>query len=132
MPPAARVAVIGERRQAKGGIPPAPGNIESIHALVREAFEALNRRVKRLNDQQTGKVKRHPEQELRAVVARLFEDHGFLRTIDGRDVYFHRHSLINEDFDRLKEGEGVAFEEEVGDEGWQATSVRVVDHRGHR
>jgi cold shock CspA family protein len=113
------------------GTPPAPQNFDSLHALVREAFEAANRQVKKLNEQQAGKTKRHPQQEIGAVISRLSEDHGFLRTTDGRDVYFHRNSVVNEDFNQLREGEGVAYAEEVGEQGWQASSVRVVDHRGH-
>ena len=63
------------------------------------------------------------------VVARLGEEYGFIRTVDGRDVYFHKNSVLDFDWDALDEGAGVAFEEEDGNEGPQASTVRVVDAR---
>jgi cold shock CspA family protein len=54
------------------------------------------------------------------------EDHGFLRTVDGREIYFHRNAVVNRDFDELEVGMGVNYDEEQGVEGPQASSVRVV------
>jgi cold shock CspA family protein len=49
-----------------------------------------------------------------------------LQSFDGRTVYFHRNSLKNGDFAKLKEGDEVRFLEEMGDEGPQAVVVRVI------
>jgi cold shock CspA family protein len=64
-------------------------------------------------------------------VTRLFEDYGFLRSIDGAEIYFHRNSVLSPGFEALRVGAGVAFAEELGEKGPQASSVRIVDGRGH-
>ena len=87
-----------------------------------------------LATQQKGKVKLHPEQQTNAFVHRLFpeEGYGFIRTVEGQDIYFHRNSLLNANFDTLEIGTGVAYEATEGDEGLQASTVRVIEHRkGH-
>jgi cold shock CspA family protein len=65
------------------------------------------------------------------MVDRLLCNYGFLRTADGRHVYFHRNSVANTRFDALRIGVGVAFTEEADEQGPRATTVRVVDARGH-
>lgn len=101
---------------------------DGLHGVVVEAFDAARRRLEKLNERQRGLVKGHPAQEVGGIVRRLFEDHGFVRTLDGRDVYFHRNSVLGA-FEDLGVGMGVAFEEEEGEEGPQATTVRVIDSR---
>jgi cold shock CspA family protein len=54
---------------------------------------------------------------------RVLEDSG------GRQIYFHRNSVINEDFEALRAGTGVRFVEEAGDKGPQATTVQVLSRR---
>jgi cold shock CspA family protein len=51
---------------------------------------------------------------------------GFLETEDGREIYFHAHSVLDGKFDRLKPGMSVAFHEETGEMGPQASTVRMV------
>lgn len=53
-------------------------------------------------------------------------DYGRIETPDGREIYFHRNSIVNTDFDRLEPGLEVRFSEESGDEGPQATSVQLI------
>ncbi|EMG38387.1 cold-shock DNA-binding protein family [Desulfocurvibacter africanus PCS] len=104
---------------------------EDLPPLIREAFDAANRQVRDLATQQKGKTKLHPEQQTNAFVHRLFtdQDYGFIRTVDGQDIYFHRNSLLNANFDTLELGTGVAFEATEGDEGLQASTVRVIEHK---
>lgn len=102
---------------------------DGLYGVVVDAFDAAKRRLEKLTARQRGDVKAHPEQEVAGIVRRLFEDHGFLRTMDGRDVYFHQNAVVSGRFDELGIGMGVAFEEEEGDEGPQATSVRIIDSR---
>jgi cold shock CspA family protein len=61
-------------------------------------------------------------------VSKLFPDegYGFLETPDGREVYFHRNSVLGADFDRLSIGTEVRFAEEEGEKGLQASTVTVV------
>jgi cold shock CspA family protein/ribosome-associated translation inhibitor RaiA len=110
---------------------PAEGSVrDDVYVVLREAFEAARRQLAKLTDRQRGRVKVHAEQEVHAVVTRLFADHGFLMTVEGREVYFHANSVLGTGFDGLKVGAGVAFTEEPGIKGPQASSVRVLDRRG--
>lgn len=101
---------------------------KDLPALVREAFEAAWIKLRKIKEKQKGKIKNHPQQEVNALVDKLFpeEDYGFLRTLDGRDVYFHRNALVNRELEELRPGLGVNFNVEQGDKGLQATSVQVV------
>lgn len=112
-----------------------PGG-EDMHldlpALIREAFDTERRRLSELVQRQRLEVKRNPSRDVSAFVQRLFEDYGFLETTDGREVYFHRNSVLHGDFDRLAIGTGVHHLEEPGEKGPQATSVQIVDKPGKR
>jgi cold shock CspA family protein len=61
-------------------------------------------------------------------VNRLFpeEGYGFLETPDGREIYFHRHSVLYPGFDRLAIGTEVRFVEEPGEKGPQASTVAIA------
>jgi cold shock CspA family protein/ribosome-associated translation inhibitor RaiA len=112
---------------------PGQGNVQDDLAMViRETFGEAERQLKRLNEQQHGEEKTHPQQQTVGVVEQLFEDHGFLKNLDGRDVYFHRNAVLHDDFDRLTVGTGVNYMEEMGEEGLQASTVRIVDKPGAR
>ncbi len=105
---------------------------QSLPAVLRAAFSAARRQLQKLGELQRSAVKSHPEQEASALVVRLFPelDYGFLKTVDGRELYFHRRAVLNGDFIRLEVGTGVRFDEEEGDEGPQATTVEIVDKPG--
>ena len=59
---------------------------------------------------QRGDVKAH-EEALRACVSKLFPEdgYGFLETPDGREIYFHRRSVLHPGFDRLAIGTASAL-----------------------
>jgi cold shock CspA family protein/ribosome-associated translation inhibitor RaiA len=98
--------------------------------VVNGAFDAAERQLKELVERQRGEVKTH--EEPRGLVVKLFreEGYGFLKTIDGRDVYFHQNAVLAGDFDRLDLGTQVRFEEAMGEMGPQATTVQIVDKPG--
>ncbi|MBD3168844.1 MAG: HPF/RaiA family ribosome-associated protein [candidate division Zixibacteria bacterium] len=114
------------------------GNDSPMHAplksIVKDAFEVAKRQLIEVNDKRRYEVKEHPEQEMGAVVDRLFknEGYGFLKTIDNREVYFHENSVVNDDFKRLEVGTGVRYSETAGDKGPQATTVQIVNKPGAR
>lgn len=100
---------------------------------VRDAFNAIEKQLK----SRTGRRRRgrhHRTGPPHAVVNRLFadEDYGFLQTGDGRDIYFHRNSVINDGFDNLQIGQEVRFEEAQGLEGPQASTVKPIGQHGTR
>ena len=67
------------------------------------------------------------------MVEKLFADegYGFIRTLDGaRQFYFHRNSVLHDDFGRLSVGTEVRFNPQAGEEGPQASSVQIVAKPG--
>jgi cold shock CspA family protein len=100
---------------------------EEMHVVVRDAFAAARRKLEQYSQKIRRKVKTH-EAPLHGRVSELpfDQDFGRIQTDDGRDIYFHRNSLINQDFAQLDIGDEVRFDEEDGDLGPQATTVRVV------
>ena len=102
---------------------------EDLYVAIRDAFDAATRKLEGHTERQRGDVKIHeapPKPKGR--VAKLFpeDDYGFIETSDGREVYFHRNSVIDPVFDKLKEGTEVVFVEEQGDKGPQAMRVTGV------
>lgn len=94
---------------------------------IREAFETAARLLEDYVRRRRGNVKFHvcmPHARVRVLLPE--QDHGFLETPDGREVYFHRNSVVSAGFDHLVPGTEVAFAEEVGEKGPQATTVRPV------
>jgi ribosomal subunit interface protein len=107
---------------------------ESLQTAMADAFDAVRRRLIKLKDKQQGDVKSHPKQELIGHVVRLFaeEGYGFIRTPEGREIYFHRNSVLHDDFERLEIGTGVRYFPRMGEEGPQASTVQIVDKPGVR
>jgi cold shock CspA family protein len=103
-----------------------------LESVVRSAFDAARKQLVKLVDRQQNRTKSHPEQEMGAIVTQLFpeEGYGFLRDLDGQEIYFHRNSVLNDDFDRLTLGTGVHCFVQEGDEGPQASTVQIVSKPG--
>lgn len=100
---------------------------EDVYVAIRDAFDALRRRLEDYERRRRGDVKRHEAPPHGRVVELVpDEDFGRIETSDGRLVYFHRHSLLDADFDDLAVGTEVRFVEEMGERGPQASTVRVV------
>jgi len=53
-------------------------------------------------------------------------DYGRIASADGTEVYFHRNSVVDADFDSLSPGTEVRFVVESGEYGPQASTVKVV------
>lgn len=51
---------------------------------------------------------------------------GFISDTDGREVFFHRSSIIDAQFDDLKEEQAVEFEIEQSPKGPRAVNVRIA------
>lgn len=100
-----------------------------LAAEVRWAFEAAERQIIALMAKQRRNVKNHPQQHVQGVIARLFNDegYGFIETVDGRELFFHKNSVIHNEFEVLKIGTGVNFTEEQGEKGPQASTVQIIE-----
>jgi cold shock CspA family protein/ribosome-associated translation inhibitor RaiA len=105
---------------------------QQLATVIREAFGAMRRQLRKLVEKQHGDVKAHPAQEMSGMVVRLFRDqgYGFIKALDSQDIYFHKNSLPPGDFERLQVGTGVQWVEQEGDKGPQASTVRIVDKPG--
>lgn len=54
--------------------------------------------------------------------------YGFIKTADGKELYFHRDNLASHDFDQLAPGDEVQFLRDIGSEGYQAKRVNTGKH----
>jgi len=101
----------------------------AVNDAFKRARRVLQDRVRRMQ----GKVKTHEPEPLGTVV-RIDEQggFGFLETAEGREVYFHRNSVLNDGFADLKPGTRVAFFEEQGEKGPQASTVKIAGKHGLR
>lgn len=100
---------------------------KDAYVVVRDVFDSAQRKLRGVVGRQKGEVKVHEEMP-QGRITELYphEDYGRIATGAGDDIYFHRNSLINADFAGLAIGDEVRFVEEQGDNGPQATSVRVT------
>lgn len=103
-----------------------------VYVAVRDAFDAAKRKLEDYTERRKMHVKHHdvpPPGEVAEL--HMTEGYGRISTVDGRDIYFHRNSLINGDFEKLQVGVQVKYDEELGEEGPQASTVWVVNkHQG--
>lgn len=103
---------------------------EELEVTLTHAFQAMARQLEEYSRQIRHEVKSHqvpPHGEIRKLFP--YEDYGFIRTPDGRDVYFHRNAVADGDFEELELGMDVRFAETEGVEGPQATVVHVLGKR---
>jgi len=99
---------------------------EDVYVAVRDAFDSACRRLEEHARRLRGVVKSH-ETPPSGRIVKIFPDehYGFIETHDSREIYFHRNSVQDEDFSRLKIGTEVGFVEEQGEDGPQAARVMV-------
>lgn len=99
---------------------------EDLNTAVRDAFQAAERQVDEFSQRRRGDVKT-PVGPPTGRVVRIFPEDGFgfIEGGDGREIYFHRNSVID-GFDGLTVGSEVRFAEEQGVEGPQASTVSLV------
>ena len=100
---------------------------EDAYVAIRDAFDAARRKLQDYARKQRGDVKSH-EVPPHGTISELvpYEDFGRILTSDGREIYFHRNSLVDGDFDALNTGDKVRFVEVAGDNGPQASTVHLI------
>jgi cold shock CspA family protein len=104
---------------------------KELTVAIRDAFDSAARQLEDYVRRQRGDVKaraRTPHGKVSKLLPA--EDYGFLTTPDGREIYFHRHSVLNDAYDKLEVGTEVAFAEEEGNRGPQASTVKLVGRHG--
>lgn len=105
------------------------GRLKDAYVALSDAFKTARRQLQDYVRRHRDEVKIHQETP-EARVVRLFnkEGYGFLQTLDGREIYFHRHSVLNDGFDQLDIGTMVLYAEERGEMGPQASTVKLAGH----
>jgi ribosomal subunit interface protein len=107
--------------------PDAQHSHEDAFVAMRDAFDSMRRQLEDYVRLRRGKVKMHeamPHGRVCYLEPEL--DYGKIETPDGREVYFHRNSVIDASFDDLVIGAELRFVEEAGEKGPQATSAYVI------
>jgi cold shock CspA family protein len=76
-------------------------------------------------------VKQHEAPLVPGRVARFIagEPYGFIETQDGREVYFHRNSVANGQFEALRIGDHVRVSIAEGQQGPQASAVHLAGEK---
>lgn len=94
---------------------------------LNDAFKRARRQLQGRSHRLQGKVKVH-EAPPTATVSQIDPsgEFGFLETSDGREIYFHRNSVLNGGFEGLAVGARVTFAESLGDKGPQASTVKLM------
>ena len=100
---------------------------EDIYVVIRDAFDEMQRQLEDYARERRGHVKKH-KTPAHGRISLLVpeEDYGKIETPDGREIYFHRHSVLENAYDRLEIGNEVRFDEEKGELGPQASTVKLI------
>jgi ribosome-associated translation inhibitor RaiA/cold shock CspA family protein len=102
---------------------------EHPQVAIRDAFHAMERRVKKWKQKAAHDVKLH-EGPLQGRIAEIHHDRGFGQIIatDNRLIYFHRNSVVGGDFDELRPRDTVELVVQTGESeiGPQASTVRPI------
>ncbi len=99
---------------------------ENIYVAVRHAFDDAARQLEEYSLKLAREVKAH-DLLPHGVVTKVFrkEGYGFIESFGGREVYFHKNSVLD-GFEKLRKGTEVRFEEEEGEKGPQASTVKIL------
>ena len=88
---------------------------EDVYVALRDAFDAAYRQLEDYHRRQDGEVKTHvlpSAGEVISVISVMADKgYGFIRSLDGHEVYFHENSVLDNAFARLVPGSAVRFVE---------------------
>ena len=101
---------------------------EDVLVSLRDAFNALQRRLQTFTRKQRGSKKCHKVPPHGRILKILPEaNHGFIESSDGRNIYFTSNSLVNGSFNKLHPGDEVRFVEAANETGKpSASTVRII------
>lgn len=108
-----------------------------LRTVVAHAFDAMEKQLRSAASEHERRVPElapEHDEHPHGLVVRLFseEGYGFIKTLDGREFYMHRNSVLHDQFDQLRVGTAVRFVSELGEKGPQASTVQPVASPGAR
>jgi cold shock CspA family protein/ribosome-associated translation inhibitor RaiA len=113
--------------------PPADERHSDPTFAIDDAFKHARRQLQDQVRRMQGQLKHHEETPIGTVIGiDPSGEFGFLKTADGQEIYFHRNSVLNDEFSRLHVGSRVTFAEEAGEQGTQATTVTPLEKHALR
>lgn len=98
---------------------------ENAHATLNDAFHTVHRQLVDYGQQKRKDIKVHAKPP-HGRVFQLHDQFGVILTRDNEEIYFHANSLLKEDFKNLSIGKEVRFVLNQGEQGPQASSVRLI------
>jgi cold shock CspA family protein len=127
------LALPNNREVNVGRTPSADERHADLPFAINDAFKHARRRLQDQVRRLQGQVKQRENQPV-AIVKTIDAsgEFGFLEATDGHEVYFHRNSVLDDAFGRLSVGMHVAFAEEMGEKGPQASTVKLLGKHGLR
>ena len=109
-----------------GRTPSADERYADLDFALNDAFKRARRKLQDHVRRMQSQVKHHEDQPTGTVV-RIDPsgEFGFIESSDGREIYFHRRSVLG-DPSHLAVGSRVSFAEEMGEKGPQASSLKLL------
>jgi cold shock CspA family protein len=100
------------------------GPHQDVYVAIRDGFKAMRRQLQDYVRCLRRDVKTH-HRAPHAKVSKLFpkEGYGFIETLNGREIYFHKNRVLGSAFEHLDIGDEVIFSQEEGDKGPQAITI---------
>ena len=121
------------REVSIGGTAQTDERHSDLTLAINHGFRRARRRLLDHARRLQGEVKHHEDQPIGTVSSLdASGGFGFLQSGAGREVYFHRNSVIDGGFSRLRVGSRVVFAEEIGEKGPQASTVKLLGKHGLR
>jgi len=107
-----------------------PKKHDKAFAAMNNAFAAIKKQLTRFKDIKKANIKSHQVHFQTGVVSNFFDEmgYGFLATVDGEEIYFHRNAVENNRFLELDIGKRVRYAVTPGEgrKGPQAITVRLM------
>lgn len=106
---------------------------DDIHSALDGAFAVARRQLRNQSDRMGEKFTGLAGAEQIGQVIRLMPEdgYGFIVTPSGHEVWFSQRKVKHNEFKNIQIGTRVYFEEELGDQGPLATTVRIAHDAPH-
>lgn len=100
---------------------------EDVYVAIRDGFRAMERQLKQFAARRSNDVKSH-EAPNHGRIRTMFPDYGFIEDAEGNEVYFHRNSVVDGNYESMEVGDEVRLVVVHGesDKGPQASTVRPI------